>query len=330
MPGGTSLVRKIGWTLLTGFIGFAGSALLDNVLHVSLADQLIITVVIGGVTLLVQYLADFERRLAESDRLNREAIEILQGSIRRGFESVSEATELMSGIERSAVRHDLLKLLIRRASHITAAAAPLVRVLAASETKRLTETLRSLADGHEVFYDGEDREYLLALTRGVGKSLLATCWATVNAHDVGFGTGFWLSDLGGRYLDLQRAAVRRGVTIRRIFIVESPAPRDNTELGRILAMQRSAGIDVRLLDDGEAAQDGGVSDYLVFDEELCYISTPVTRREVSGAPGQLNTRLILNAEIVDNRLHRFAELWAIAKPVGDPWVLPGTEPFGPA
>lgn len=63
MNHGTPLLRKVAWTLLAGFVSFTGSGLLDDVLHISLADQLILTIVVGGVTLLVQYLADVERRM---------------------------------------------------------------------------------------------------------------------------------------------------------------------------------------------------------------------------------------------------------------------------
>ena len=337
MTHGTRLLRKIGWTLLTGFISFAGSGLLDKVLHVSLADQLILTIVIGGVTLLVQYLAEVEHRMDESDRLHREMIDDLRALVRSGFASVDEATELLTEIEQSTVRRDLLKQVIRRSAGITPAARPLVQSLAGSETKRLAETLQALADGHEVFYDGEDREYILALTRGTTRSLLATSWATINNKDVGFEAGFWLSDLGARYLDLQRVAVRRGVSIRRVFIVESPSLMDNPELSRILAMQRSAGIEVRLIDGSEAAQDGGLSDFVIFDEEVCYDTTPVTRSESPGAPWRLTTRLILNEETIRLRLERFDELWrkplleprADARENGTP-VLPGAETLGPA
>jgi hypothetical protein len=335
MTHGTTLRRKIGWTLLTGFVGFSGSELLDNWLGVSLADRLIITFVIGGVTLLVQYLADVEHRFDESDRLHRATIDDLRALIRNGFESVDEATELMTEIEQSAVRHDVLKQVIRSSAHITPAAPPLVQALAISETRRLAETLQSLSDGHEVFYDGEDREFILALTQGTTKSLYATSWLTTNAEDVGFEAGFWLTDLGARYLDLQRMALRRGVIIRRVFIVDSPTLMVNPELNRILAMQKSAGIDVRLLDGSEAAQDGGLSDYVIFDGQLCYDTTPVTRR--GGSAWRLTTRLILSEEVVRHRVEAFGELWANALPSGKPEVredgasmYPGARTLGPA
>ncbi|MGI5150175.1 hypothetical protein ACQEVC_28155 [Plantactinospora sp. CA-294935] len=127
MTRSTTLLRKIGWTLLTGFIGFAGSALLDEVLGVTLADQLIITIVIGGVTLLAQYLVDMERRFAAAEQLQTETTEGLRHMIQRGFESVDEATELMAELEQSAVRHELLKQVIRRSAHLTQAGPPLCR-----------------------------------------------------------------------------------------------------------------------------------------------------------------------------------------------------------
>lgn len=333
MAHSTTLLRKVTWTITAGFISFAISGLFGKMLDVSLADQLIVTIVVGGVTLLVQYLADVERRLDESDQLQRESLEELRGIIRAGFEGVNEATELMAEIDQSAVRRDLLKQVIRCSAHLTPAAPRLVQTLAASETRRLADTLQSLSDGHEVFYDGEDREFLLALTRGTSVSLLATSWATINADNVGFEAGFWLTDLGARYLDLQRGALRRGVMIQRVFIVESPSLMTNPELNRILSMHRSAGVEVRLVDGSEAAQDGALADFVIFDEQVCYDTTPVTRPQTPGAPWRLTTRLVLDEETIRHRLERFRELWGPEKlpdgrPDGTP-MIPGAEPFGP-
>jgi hypothetical protein len=337
MTQGTNLVRKIAWTLLAGFLSFGITGLLDKALNVSLADQLIVTVLIGSVTLIVQYLSEVDRRLNESERFQRDAADGFHRMVRGGFESVDEATELMAEIEKSAIRSDLLKLVVRRSAHITASAVPLVQSLAASETARLAATLQSLSDGHEVFYDGEDREFLLALTRGTTKSLLATSWATINTETVGFEAGFWMSDLGARYLDLQRAAVRRDVEIRRIFIIESPTLMTNAELQHIVAMQRSAGIHVRFCDGSEAAQDGGLSDFVIFDNQICYDTTPVTRREAPGAPWRLTTRIVLNEDTTRHRLDRFNDLWENALPVNrsdlgedGTAVVTGPEALGPS
>jgi len=337
MAHGTNLLRKVAWTLLAGFLSFSITGLFDKVLDVSLADQLIVTIVIGGVALMVQYLADVERRLNESDRSQQAAVDDLRRLLQRGFESVDEATELMSEIEQSAVRHDVLKQVIRRSGRITPSVLPLVQFLADSETKRLAETLQSLSEGHEVFYDGEDREFMLALTRGTRSSLLATSWATSTAAAVEFEAGFWLTDLGARYLDLQRTAVGRGVKIRRIFILDSPTLMTDPDLRRILAMQRSAHIEVRISDGSQAAQDGGLFDFVIFDEELCYDTTPVTRRGAAGAPWQLTTRIVLDEDTTRRRVERFNELWKRSLPLSEadvgengPPVVPGPEALGPA
>lgn len=150
--------------MLTGFVAFAGSALLDNGLRVSLADQLVLTFITGGVTLLVQYLAEFEQRLRETQRYQRRLLDELRDTVQRGLAGVSEATTLMDDIERSALRKESLTDAIRRAGHVTTTTKPLLPAVADSES----------------------------------------------ANGPGFEAGFWLTDLGGRYLDLQRSALRRG------------------------------------------------------------------------------------------------------------------------
>ncbi|GAA2632941.1 hypothetical protein [Paractinoplanes durhamensis] len=337
MTHGTSLLRKIAWTLLAGFLSFSITGMLDKVFEVGLAEQLIVTVLIGGVALLVQYLADFERRIDESERVQRDAVENLHSLIRRGFASVDEATELMSEIEQSIIRHDLLKQVIRRSARITPRTLPLVRFLAESETRRLADTLQSLSDGHELFYDGEDREFILALARGTSSSLFAVSWATVSADVVGIEAGFWLSDLGARYLDVQRAAVRRDVDIRRIFVVESPGLINEPELRRTIEMQRSAGVQVRISQESEKAQHGGLSDFVVFDAQICYDTTQVTRPEAPSAPRRLTTRILLDETEALLRVERFKELWENALPVDQAQVsdngttvVTGTETLGPA
>ncbi len=308
-PRSIPFARKIGWTVLTGFVAFAGSALLDNVLEVSLADQLVLTFITGGVTLLVQYLSDFEQRLRESERYQRQMLDELHNNVQRGFAGVSEATILMEDIERSALQKESLKNVIRRASHLTSTAKPLLRGLADSEIERLAGTLQSLADGHEVFYDGEDREFLLALTRKAATSIMAMSWATATANGTGFEAGFWLSDLGGRYFDLQREALRRGVSIKRIFVVEARDLIRSDPLKRVVATQQRAGVEVKLLESGLLPPSDSVGDFVIFDEEVAYITTPVARGGAAASPWLLNTRLAFDDEVIHYRMVRFDEFW---------------------
>jgi hypothetical protein len=311
-PQSIPFIRKVGWSILTGLVAFAGSALLDNVLQVSLADQLVLTFITGGVTLLVQYLSDFEERLRESQRYQRTLLDELHNAIQRGFVGVSAATTLMEDIERSALRKESLTNFIRRAGDLAPTAKPLLRALAATEIERVSRTLQSLAEGNEISYDGEDREFLLALTQEATKSILATSWATVAVNEAGFEARFWLTDLGGRYLNLQRSAVRRGVTIKRIFVLESRELIGFDGLKHVIAMQRGAGIDVRLLHRGPPQHDEAIADGALFDETVWYDTTPTPQVGTPCPPWMLNTRIMFDGQKVRQRLLQFGELWDAA------------------
>lgn len=312
VPESSPLVQKIGWTALTGFVAFSGSALFDQVLNISIAEQLVLTFVTGGVTLLVQYLADFERQLRLTQRQHRDILSHLNVAIDQGFANVNEATALMDDIERSTLAKDSVKRAIRAAGLFTGTTGTLARAVADSEVERLSETLQALANGHELFYEGEDRELLLALTRKSTKSIMATSWATMSPHGMGFEAGFWLNDLGGRYLMLQRMALRRGVNIKRVFIYETAELIESEPIQRILAMQMSAGIEVRTVGGGMVSSDGSIADFIVFDDQISYETTPVTRGETSTAPWLLTTRLVLEEEAVRTRILRYHELWEAA------------------
>jgi len=316
LPENRPLLQKIGWTALTGFVAFSGSALFDTLLNISIAEQLVLTFVTGGVTLLVQYLADFEKQLRLTQRQHREILAHLNLTINQGFASVSEATSLMEDIERSALAKDSVKRAIRVAGLFTGSTGALARAVADSEVERLAETLQALANGHELFYEGEDRELLLALTRKSTTSIMATSWATMSPHGMGFEAGFWLNDLGGRYLMLQRMALRRGVNIKRVFIYETPELIESEAIQRILSMQMSAGIEVRIVGGGLVSPDGSIADFIVFDEQISYETTPVTRGETATAPWLLTTRLVMDEETVRNRLLRYHELWDQASQPG--------------
>jgi hypothetical protein len=304
-PEGTPLLRKMAWTVLTGFIAFAGSALLDDVFHVSSADQILLTFITGGVTLIVQYLAEFEQKLRSFEVYERDVLTELGSTIRRSFAGVNEATDLHEEMERSTLNVDVLKQVIRRAGHFTNMTSPLVRRLADGEVERLAGTLQSLAGGHELFYDGEDREFLLGLTRRAQKSILATSWTTKDGPEA----DFWFTDLAARYLDLQRTALRRGVEVKRVFIFESPELAHTARVQRILAVQRSVGVHYKVLGVGPLPSDGSIADFVIFDGEVSHDTAPVTRRDESGA---LTTRIVLDQEHVLNRMLRFQELWDLA------------------
>ena len=256
-------------------------------------------------TLIVQYLAEFEHKLSTFEGYQRQILNELDIAIQRGFAGVNEAAELREEIEKSALDTEVLKQAIRRAGRFTGLNGSLVRQLATSEVERVSGILQSLAGGHELFYEGEDREYLLALTRHARESIMATSWTATS----GLETGFWLTDLASRYLDLQRAAIRRGVKIRRVFIFETPDLMSSDPVKRIIAVQRNIGVEIGLVGVGPVPHDASIADFVLFDSAISHETAPVTRREESGA---LTTRLVLDPDVVQNRLLRFQELWDVA------------------
>jgi hypothetical protein len=73
-------------------------------------------------------------------------------------------------------------------------------------------------------------------------------------------------------------------------------------------------VDVRYIEGSKAGQDGGLSDFVIFDEQLCYDTTPVTR-EVPRAPWRLTTRIVLDEDTTRHRVERFNQLWRKASPL---------------
>jgi len=124
---------------------------------------------------------------------------------------------------------------------------PLLRSLARRQVGSATWFLRQLPAGGDIVYDGEDREWLLSLTEEAQRSIEAISFTTMDGGTRGFDGGMWVSDLGTRYLDRQREAIGRNVTIRRIFVFEhEELARDDSFL-KVAQLQREVGVDVRML-----------------------------------------------------------------------------------
>lgn len=315
----------------------------------SLGEQFILSIVVGIVTLLSQFLVDFGQRQAEFghrlERLEHGPLARLvefsdqQAEVRSQFldafaqhrvelqqrlERLEEGS-LMQQMETSALQTDLLTSLVRRSSRITDSSAELVRDLAQHEVRRVSGLLRSLADLDEVFYDGEDREYLLGLAQNAHDTIVATSLVTVDAGGKSFEGGLWLSDLGARYLDIQRAARRRGVEIRRIFVFDVPDVEHDPSFVRVRRWQREAGIEIRGLDESRVPEHlkDHIVDFTVFDGVLGYETQRASRVTHSVQPAIVTTRIVKEKKRVARSAERFEELWAAAK------ALPNDEPVSP-
>jgi hypothetical protein len=279
--------------------------------------SLTLSVFVGGVTLVIQFLMEFEARLARVETAKERHSARIEQMVEEGFARISEATELFSLVEASALRTDAITQLVRHATQIRTSAPTLVPNLALAEIDRVSEFLKGLSEGVSVTYEGEDRDWLLALTRLADSTIDATSLTTVDAR--GTDGGLWTSDLGHRYLEAQQAAVRRGVKIRRVFIILHPAdPATYAGLTDACKLQQQFGVEPRVLDWDAIPPTlrDAMYDFVLFDEAVSYETTTASQMEDPARPTILNTRLELRPDRVDGRVQRFKALWESADAVG--------------
>jgi hypothetical protein len=236
-----------------------------------------------------------------------------------GFTQIGRLAELSGLMERSSLGPVLLTDFLQTAGQVDGRVNPLLQRVAVREVERVALFLRQLPVGIEISYDGEDRDWMLALTREAKTSVNAISLSTVDAGVLGLDGGLWTSDLGQRYLELQRQAVARKVRIRRIFVVEhehEEMVQDESFL-RITAMQRDIGVEVRMLDH-KLIPDwmrSMIFDFIVFDGAVSYETTPTTSfSSGQSRPGMLRTRLAPQPKRVQELEERFEKLWEQADP----------------
>ncbi|MDQ3274110.1 MAG: phosphatidylserine/phosphatidylglycerophosphate/cardiolipin synthase family protein [Actinomycetota bacterium] len=302
------VVRKILVTSLIGGMAYYFTDLTNQPQIWALSAS----VFIGGITLVVQFLNDFESRLENVEqRLAKHSAEV-RSLIEEGFARTNEATELFQAVEASALQTDAVTQLVRHSTQIDPDSPPLVYGFAQLQITRMSQFLKELSEGGDVSYDGEDRDWILGLTMQSRKTIIATSLSTVDAGGESFGGGLWTSDFGLRYLELQREAVRRGVDIRRVFIVDRPEQTDEVDLPRICRQQKDLGIQVKVLNRSDIP-DALLFDFVVFDDAIGYEVTPASRVDFSMEPMIVKTNLIRQPERVDERTRRFEDLWASAR-----------------
>lgn len=309
---GVRILRKV---LVSGVIGGMAYAITELTGQPEIWS-ITLSVFIGGVTLVVQFLVEFEARLASVERAKARHSARIEQMVEDGFAKINEATELFSLVEASALRTDAVIQLVRRATLIEPTVPPLVSKLAQAEIARVSDVLKELSEAGNVMYAGEDRDWLLALTQHTQSSIDATSLSTVDAVRTGFSDGgFWNSDLGQRYLELQRSAVQRGVSIRRVFILPDPTdPAASSGLGDICQVHAGCGIEVRVLDSASTPSTlrDVMFDFVLFDGVISYEPTPASQLGQAAVPMILNTRLELRADWVKTRIERFRQLWEAA------------------
>lgn len=310
------IIRKILITLVTGGLAY----LIIKYLIASPADQPQIwvrmaSVFIAGITLLVQYVIDLEKRLESLEEKQEDHSTEMRSMIKNGFARTSEVMELFQAVEASALQTDTVTQLVRHATQIKPESPALVYGFAQSQISRMSQFLKDLSEGGDVSYDGEDQDWILGLTMQSQHTIDATSMSTVDAGGISFGGGLWTSALGQRYLEFQREAIHRGVVIRRVFILDGTGQTKEPEFLRIYRQQEDIGIHVKVLDRPAIplAFRNILFDFIVFDGAISYESTPAARVEDTMRPTIIRTSLALQSQRVRERMQRFEKLWDSAE-----------------
>jgi hypothetical protein len=306
---------KVLVAILFGVLGFGASLLVDSSrLHVVFG--LSVSLFVAGIAFIVQFLYEVEKRLERMETAYSDQAEVTAERVTDGFKKINEATELFALVEASALKTDAMTQLVRNSTRIEASPV-LVFDFAQAEVSRLSDMLKTLSDGADVTYEGEDRDWMLGLTRASRSSIDATSLTTVDAGGRGFvDGGLWASDLGQRYLDAQSDAIRRGVVIRRLFIMDRPELLTDPDFVNVCAAHRDTGIQVRILDPSRIAgtRRDSLFDFIVFDGVLSYQATPASRVGDRSRPVIVNTQLITRLAAVADRVQRFNDLWRAGTP----------------
>ncbi|GAA0442073.1 hypothetical protein Acor_05700 [Acrocarpospora corrugata] len=264
--------------------------------------SILISLFAASVAFVVQHLITVEK---QNDATRHE--------LREGLSRIDEATELFGLVEQSAVQIDLVTQLVRNATGVDKEMPTLVQRFAQTEIERISTLLRELGEG-DVTYEGEDRDWLLGLARNVERSIDALSLAVVDQGPGEFDGGFWITDAGQRYLEIQRERAKAGVRIRRIFYVDTQERLKSETFQQISRMHVTAGVDVRVLTAGQLTSALGVDDFIVFDGVVSYEIMASNTLSVGELVTHtfVRTLLILERPRVRQRIERFRELWELA------------------
>ncbi|GLZ75811.1 hypothetical protein Afil01_06180 [Actinorhabdospora filicis] len=303
----SNILRKV---LVTGVIGALGFGLTELVLPNGPWSWLS-SVFLGSVAFVTQFLVDVERRLDSVERTYQKESSATRSLIHSDFSKINEAAKLSREMDGSGLPIDDIVRLIRSATHITPIVPQLVLDLARTEIARVSAILEDLARGGDVSYEGEDRDWLISLTRLAHHSIDAVSLDTVDV-----GTEHFLSSHIGRlYLTEQARSVRRGVRVRRVHVL-NPLDPNPQALDQVTREQEQLGIEVRVLPpERRPRSTKALVDFIVFDGTLSYETTPASE-QTEATPVIVDTRLVPDEQRVARRRQMFADLWDAAIPLG--------------
>ncbi|WP_412538261.1 hypothetical protein R8Z50_20665 [Longispora sp. K20-0274] len=276
--------RKIALTALVGGVAYL-------VTHLTQQPEIwgtTLTVFIGGVTLVVQLLADFDHRLRTVQAAHARHTEALESALARHAADMAAAQaqfatamaaahqEHSQSVHRVQTQHSqrVEALIEKRFRQVNEATRLFGRVDASylrtdavtqfvQRAAEITPDLPALVRGFAQTEITRISDFLKDL--GSGREVIYDGedrdWMLGLARNAGqsidaisitgvdMASGLWESELGHRYLKAQRGAVARGVKVRRLFVlVGRPESYSLAHLEAVFRVQHDFGIEVRVLD----------------------------------------------------------------------------------
>lgn len=304
----------------------------------SLVAALAITILVGVVALMVDYLVEMQSTMKAIGTQSQEAIaEIAQRLVAENQAVVRQVEEahlklgeriddrlslLMSIPElfnlqrkRPSTAQSMVKV-VRDAYTYERQASPLSTKFLEKKTTDFANLLRGLRGGYAT-YPGEDFDWMMTLTNACERTIDATSsTATDSGGRLKYAGGFWDSNQGLLYMEAQRQAVdERRVRVRRLFILEYAQLTADQFYVQLCERQRRAGFEIRYLTRDICRPEllNQLDDFIIFDNELSYETVP-TPGPGEDRPMISRTEVIVDRDLVGRRARQFAALWDAALP----------------
>jgi hypothetical protein len=263
-----------------------------------------ITTFVGGVTLVVQVLVDVDATVRKAVAAQAEY-----------FRNINKATELFARVDASELRSDAVIDLIATAASVDRGVGPLMAGMMNLQLGSARRFFQQLATNSRIEYEGEEYEWMFGLVALCTESVAAT--STIGASGRGLvDERFWTSPLAFRYLSLHRDAVRRrGVRIRRIFVVFEDATADDHQISVIIARNQEAGVEVRVLNAANIPPEMDRSmDFVVVDNEISYEPLPVRAFPGTRPMTTIQTTVLeFSPDVISRRTEEFEVCWEAAR-----------------
>ncbi|KUN18616.1 hypothetical protein AQJ11_32950 [Streptomyces corchorusii] len=296
------------WKVLVSLAAGGLASVVTKVADPEAKWQVGVGIFVGGCLLILQLLGDLINQVRDFKAVLPQHQAQTQETVVRSFARISEATRFYSEMER--LPPDGVAALATSAVEVVSRGPDIMRRFAEELMRRLAVDMEALRSGG-VDCAGENHDWLLALTNCATDSIDSTSTLSLVDRD------FWSSEPAGRYLQAQREAIARGVTVRRLFLVADSTDVDD-ELRHISREQEELGIQTRVVVRNrlpQALRRGLVDEFVVFDRATCY-EIEQDQRHVN-----TSTRVRSHENHVGLRTQRFAELWDAGVPtqtVGTP------------